>query len=531
MNKNQQIPALQKTVLYARVSSKEQEKEGFSIPSQLKLLNKYAEDNRLQLVKEYVDVETAKKSGRTDFTKMVKFLRKESQRKQLGAPCQVILVEKTDRLYRNLKDWVIIDELDLEIHFVKENVILSRESRSSEKFMHGIKVLMAKNYIDNLSEETRKGMIEKAEQGLYPSCAPTGYINVECNGKKIIQPNPVLAGEIRRLFEWYSTGNYSLLELSRKIFSEGFALCKNSKKIPKSVVHKIFNNPIYYGEFSWSGKMYKGTHEPVISKELYDRVQSMMDERGNRRTRVQKYNWAFHGLLTCGHCGCALTAEIKKKRYVYYHCTGNKGKCPEKWVREEVVAEQFGQVIGNLRIDNDVLDWIVAALKESHRDEKKYHDELIAQLQYKYTKIQCRLDVMYEDKLDGRIDQNFHDRKSSEWKQEQDEILQKIENHQGANRIYFNDGLKLLELAQRAVILYEKQDMQEKRRIINFVCSNSTWKDGTLHPNYRQPFDMLAEMNQDWRQQNADSGEKNAKIENWLGNKDSKTPLQTFYYC
>ena len=162
MNKNQQIPALQKAVLYARVSSKEQEKEGFSIPSQLKLLNKYAEDNKLQLVKEYVDVETAKKSGRTDFTKMVKFLRKESQRKQLGAPCQVILVEKTDRLYRNLKDWVIIGELDLEIHFVKENVILSRESRSSEKFMHGIKVLMAKNYIDNLSEETRKGMLAKA---------------------------------------------------------------------------------------------------------------------------------------------------------------------------------------------------------------------------------------------------------------------------------------------------------------------------------------------------------------------------------
>ena len=110
------------------MSSKEQEKEGFSIPAQLKLLNKYADDNRFQLVQEYVDVETSKKSGRTDFSKMVKFLRKESQRKQLGTPCQIILVEKIDRLYRNLKDWVTIDELNLEIHFVKENVVLSRES-------------------------------------------------------------------------------------------------------------------------------------------------------------------------------------------------------------------------------------------------------------------------------------------------------------------------------------------------------------------------------------------------------------------
>jgi DNA invertase Pin-like site-specific DNA recombinase len=86
-----------------------------------------------------------------------------------------LLVEKTDRLYRNLKDWVTIDELGVELHFPKEGVVLSRESRSSEKFMHGIKVLMAKNYIDNLAEEARKEMQEKAEQGIWPTKTPLGY--------------------------------------------------------------------------------------------------------------------------------------------------------------------------------------------------------------------------------------------------------------------------------------------------------------------------------------------------------------------
>lgn len=81
---------------------------------------------------------------------MVKYLRKHPG-------VRVVLVEKTDRLYRKLKDWVTLDELDVEIHLAKEGVILSQDSRSSEKFMHGIKVLMAKNYIDNLSEEARKG--------------------------------------------------------------------------------------------------------------------------------------------------------------------------------------------------------------------------------------------------------------------------------------------------------------------------------------------------------------------------------------
>src|SRR5438132_8128412 len=98
-----------------------------------------------------------------------------------------MLVEKTDRLYRNLKDWMTVDELDVEMHFPKEGVVYSRESRSSEKFMHGIKVLMAKNYIDNLSEETRKGMTEKAEQGFWPSSAPLGYRNVTReDGRKTI---------------------------------------------------------------------------------------------------------------------------------------------------------------------------------------------------------------------------------------------------------------------------------------------------------------------------------------------------------
>lgn len=119
-------------VLYARVSSKEQEKEGFSIPAQTKLLRSYATTRGISVVREFVDVETAKHSGRTGFGEMLAFLRRSTS-------CRVILVEKTDRLYRNLRDWVTLDDLDLEIHFVKEGVVLSHDSRSSEKFIHGIK--------------------------------------------------------------------------------------------------------------------------------------------------------------------------------------------------------------------------------------------------------------------------------------------------------------------------------------------------------------------------------------------------------
>jgi site-specific DNA recombinase len=173
---------MMKSVIYARVSSKEQEQEGYSIPAQLKLLVEYASKNGLVIIKEFVDVETAKKAGRIQFNEMLKFLAENKDVKH-------ILVEKTDRLLRNITDYATIDQLmtfnDLTLHLVKENIALSRDSRSNEKFIFGIKALMAKNYVDNLSEETKKGQREKAEQGTFPSLAPVGYLNyVDGKGKK-----------------------------------------------------------------------------------------------------------------------------------------------------------------------------------------------------------------------------------------------------------------------------------------------------------------------------------------------------------
>ena len=135
-------------VVYARVSSKEQEQEGFSIPAQLKLLREAALRKELQVAREFTDAETAKQAGRSGFNEMLAYLKDNQQ-------VRYLLCEKTDRLSRNFRDIAILDDLmsarDLVIVLVKENAELSKESRSHEKFIFGIKALMAKNYIDNLS--------------------------------------------------------------------------------------------------------------------------------------------------------------------------------------------------------------------------------------------------------------------------------------------------------------------------------------------------------------------------------------------
>jgi DNA invertase Pin-like site-specific DNA recombinase len=269
------------------------------------------------VLQEYVDVETAKRAGRTNFTEMVKFFKKQSKFKGQTETRRIVLVEKTDRLYRNLKDWVTLDDLDLEIHLVKENVILSSDSRSSEKFMHGIEVLMAKNYIDNLSEEVKKGMLEKAEQGQYPSRAPLGYKNNTATN--LLEVDPHTAPLVQELFQLYATQRYSLKQLAQMAYAQGIAYRKSGRPLTPGSLEKILKNPLYYGQFRWNGQLYNGIHEPLISRELFEAVQAAFHRLN--KPRKHKYTFAYAGLVTCGHCGCALTPEqhVKQsgKRVVY----------------------------------------------------------------------------------------------------------------------------------------------------------------------------------------------------------------------
>ena len=143
---------------------------------------------------------------------------------------RVMLVEKTDRLYRNLKDWVTVDELDVEMHFPKEGVVLSRESRSSEKFMHGIKVLMAKNYIDNLSEEARKGMRKRPSRVSGPPRRRSAIATSRARTARRSSPTSRQLAPISEDVRWYARGDISLKEAAHKAHAAGLTYPKSGGK-------------------------------------------------------------------------------------------------------------------------------------------------------------------------------------------------------------------------------------------------------------------------------------------------------------
>jgi hypothetical protein len=372
-------------------------------------------------------------------------------------------------------------------------------------------------------------MQEKAEQGIWPTKCPLGYRNITGpDGKKIIATDPAIAPLIVKLFDWHARGDISLKEAARKAHAAGLVYPRSGAKVPVSTIHTILRNRLYTGCFEWNGKLIQGRHKALIPVELWEGVQSVLNGRSANKTKRGKHDFAFSGLIACAQCGCAVVGEIKKQRYVYYHCTGyadkcqgNPASCRRKHVREESLEAQFSRLLGRLRFDDEVLEWVREALHVSHADERREHKEAIQRHQAEHKRLENRMHAVYVDKLDGLVDAAFFERMSNQWREEQNRCLREIERLQAADRSYMGEGVQLLELARNAQRLFAKQRPREKRRLLNFLLSNCTWQDGKMIATFREPFDLLAETAVNASCAAAGETTRSAKTEIWLGREDS----------
>jgi DNA invertase Pin-like site-specific DNA recombinase len=498
-------PSLKQAVLYARVSSREQEREGFSIPAQQAILKKYAADNGFAVLEEFIDVETAKKTGRVAFTRLLAMLKKK------GAKAPVVLVEKTDRLYRNLKDWVALDEMKVDIHFVKEGIVLSDESRSSEKFIHGIKVLMAKNYVDNLSEEVKKGMVQKCEEGHYPGAAPIGYLNRREQGKSQLVVDPEKALLVRNLFELYDRGDHSVEGLAAYAAKAGLK-GRNGGTLGKSVIHSLLRNPLYAGQFHWGGAVYAGKDPAIIRWEVFERVQARLD--GHPYTRARELTFAYTGMITCGHCGAAITAQIKKEKYIYYHCARY---CGTGMMPEAKLSAQWLREVSVLTMPEHLVAAVKKALTGSRQEIELDVSARVAAATARMDRLGKLVNAAYEDKLEGRIDNDFFNAKRAEWEQQRGEAAEEIQRLARVSSQNLDTAILVLELANRAYDLLSSREPLQQRRLLEVLCLNSTFTDGQLSVTFRKPFDVLAQWPKSEKENGGNSDDQNGHRSEWSG--------------
>lgn len=477
---------MDKAVIYARVSSKEQEAEGYSIPSQVKLLKEHAAKTKVSIVKEFVDVETAKKAGRTNFNDMLFFIQNNKTIKN-------IFVEKTDRLLRNLFDLALIDQLITEfgvkVHFVKEGTVLEKESRSTDKFFFGLKALMSKQTVDNLSEEVRKGMKEKAEQGVYPSHAPYGYLNDGTKGRRYIKLDPDAAPYVKKMFELYATGTFSLLKLRKQMLDDGMVY-RNGKNFHRSTVELILKNEFYTGVFYWNGvKCENASHPAIVSKELFNQVQGLLMNPNKAKSR--KGLFPYTNLISCGLCGCYLTAEIKKEKYIYYRCTGSKGKCSQIYLKQEFLDAEFERLLESIYIPEEAQKLILQGLKENLKDKIEFHDNSVKQIEQQVAVLQKRIDKSYTDKVDGKIDEEFWQQHTARWLADKEQLTMKLLSHQKTDTCFMENANLILELAKKASGLFKTRNAEQKRNLIKLITSNCILKDGKVELELAEPFKQI----------------------------------------
>lgn len=310
-----------KAVRVIRVSTKGQE-DKMSLIAQDKLGGDYARRVGLRVADEpFKIVESASKEmERKKFFAVIEFVKQHS--------IKHVIFDKVDRAVRGFRSAIIIEEMmenhGVKFHFARDNLVIDVDSQPQEKLRFYLSVILGKYYIDNLKSEIRKGVSARIDAGEWSWKAPIGYLNVRDKDSKrsVIRKDPAVADAIAEIFEKYSTGNYSLAELHQVLVRAG------SPSRSWKVLEKVLSNPFYYGVMPVKGRVLPATHEPIVSKELFDACQKI---RGIRAVQFaaseQKRAFVkpFMGLMRCAACKHQITGEVVQngggRFYIYYRCS------------------------------------------------------------------------------------------------------------------------------------------------------------------------------------------------------------------
>ena len=335
----------------------------------------------------------------------------------------------------------------------------------------------------------------------------------------MIVPDPDNAHTIKRLFEQFASGEFSLKELTAHAHKEGITL--RNARIQKSTLHQILRKRLYSGDFDFNGQTYRGTYEPLVARETWERVQSVLVKHGSTNRHRIKHDFSFSGLVRCGYCNCMLVAEVKKGRYIYYHCTGQRGKCHEPYTREESLVKQFAGHLSELVIPQEVLAWLQASYAESDLTERAARERTIKQQQAQYDRLQSRMEVLYNDRLDGRISPTFYDQKAAEIHGQQQAILRKIEEITSSEPAPVQEAVDFMRLASNAAALFVQQDGHEQRRLLRTLLKSAAWQNSELRVEFEEPFQTLRDSNRLSKTKDEEIGMKKPETEIWLPGMDS----------
>lgn len=483
----------EKALYYTRVSTDEQRLKGYSLDYQDKQILQYCHEKGLVPVKKFSESHTAKRPGRPEFNNMLAYA-KQHKIKHI-----VFLINH--RASRNPLDSAQLSYMaEYEgyfIHLIEDNLVLNAKSKPQDYLIFELNNGFSNMYSRNLRIEVTTKLNEKANQGYYPTRPMVGYKTErkkESGSKRAyLVVDPEKAPFIRRIFELYSTGQYSYTTLAATMRHEGFCVSK-SVKCGRSNIEDILKNPVYMGDFVYNGKRYyNGKHEPIISRELYYICQRVIKSKTS--TKNNRKNFLFTNMIKCATCGCMHVGEIKKGKYIYYHCTGNRGgECKSKYLKESYVEELFLNTLDMLTIPQDRMPVIINLIKQHTKYETLYNEASATEAQKEVDILKNRLNKMFNMYLDGELNKNIYNEKRREFEEKIDELNTRLRilNENPGRIVDFST--KILELFKDARGAYLRASFEKRKELINLVCSNFLYDGSNLTIAIKKAFQPIAKI-------------------------------------
>ncbi|MFH1363347.1 MAG: recombinase family protein [Candidatus Omnitrophota bacterium] len=466
--------------IYARKSTDSEDKQVLSIEAQLTELREYAKREGLVVVDELFEAKTAKEPGRSVFNEMMRRL----ERGQANA----ILAWHPDRLARNSMDGgkvIYLTDIDKLVNL--RFPTYKFENTAQGKFMLSIIFGQSKYFVDNLAENVQRGFRQKLRRGEYPGFAPLGYKNNTSNHS--IEVVPEIAEKVRRLFELYATGRYSMAEIRKLAAASGLASRRKHRPLAKSNIERMLKNPFYYGAFEFKDELYEGNHPPIITKELFDRAQAALKLRSKPRKNAPHYH-AFRGFIRCSQCDGMITSELQKQRYIYYRCTKKRGKCSQPYLREVLLTQEINKAIESVAISKGLQAFLLGKIAQEASSGSFSPTPAITN---RLAELEQKLDTLLEGYINRVISEDDYKRKKSLLLNKRLELKERLATSNRKGKVWLELARNFVSSAGQASYIANQGSLEEKREFVKKIGSNFRLSGKKFKFSLCFPYSFLAE--------------------------------------
>ena len=462
----------QKVVLIARVSDVEQRQ---ALPAQRLRLENYARKFDLASIRYCEFDESAYKGGRQKFVELIREIKAESAH-------QIVVFDKIDRFTRDAsqKEVGTVSNLvqggHIELHFPSDNLTITKSSPATDLSRLGIGMLLAKYYSDTSRDNVKRRFEQMRREGLYPHKAPVGYKNTQhrvglsTKSVKSIVIDTRLAPFVLEMFELRAR-SLSYQAIASRLGTKGFVSPKTNRPYKDSVVSKMLANKFYIGIMTAGGKEYPHRYPQIVPKELFNYCQLVRQARQRPfHGRHGRRLFAFKSLVACGFCGRAVSSYVTKNN-TYLKCANNTCKNPN--TAEKLALADIQRGLERLVMPS------VAAKELRDRLERKQaqQDTAVRRAGHKLAEINAKTDILYADRLAGRITAENHDRLAIELEKERQELKRRKNFLTSAPKELEKTISQMIYICQNARKLFERTETATKNLMLEILVSNLKLKD------------------------------------------------------